>query len=132
MHEQFRALESKKAFAILWANTSFIIHRVNPRMLLQEYLGWTKTTTTFTPEGIAGYCSSVGGKGMCPMWRLWNQAGTVHLHTTNYNEMVNAQANGYVLEYMLCYLLCQQWGKRLSGHISPYFNRTSVSNYDHR
>lgn len=69
-----------------------------------EYLGMT--STTFTLERSPGYCSKVSGKGLCPIYRLINPTTKHVLLTTNYNEMVFWQSNGFTYQYVMCYILC--------------------------
>lgn len=69
-----------------------------------EYLGMAPETFTF--EGSPGYCSNVSGKGLCPIYKLYNPTTKHVLLTTNYNEMVYWQTNGFTYQYIMCYILC--------------------------
>ena len=74
-----------------------------------EYLALTTGSYTFNAEGTPGYCSTVYGKGLCPVYHSWNPTLFAQWITTNYLEMVYQQSQGYNYMDIMCYLPCNAW-----------------------
>ena len=83
-----------------WTSNSDHFYSINST----EYLGMAPVT--FTLERPLGYCSKVSGKGLCPIYRLYNHITKHVLLTTNYNEMAYWQSNGFTYQFVMCYILC--------------------------